>query len=683
MKRRIFCAVLTALTILFLTGCDSSGEPRTATYPQLEETGYQDCFYTPWPEGLTQTLAEEAGNPSAEKAYTLMIYMNGSDLESDGAGMASADLQEMLDSDFDPDQVNVVIYAGGTTDWDSSAVDWADEGTLPGGTSGNYTIVRDGGSNKLTTVNYDITASNGGTPLAMMDGGTLAGFIDYAAEQFPARHYALEFWNHGSGSLIGYGYDHLVADGDGRSSMGLITLKQALDGAGLNFDWVGFDTCLMSGIETALAVRDHADYLVASQELEPGDGWDYVWLKELSDNPQSSGEEVGISIVDSFNEYYRENVSDTGSTLSVTDLSKTDRIVNALGALSDAGTEDLGAGEFTQLANARDKTETFGSSDTRSEKYQDMADLGDMAAELAQLHPAEAAELEAAVSDAVVYNKTTDYDSDTERTGASGLSVYYPYAYSDSGDQTKYDAMNAIGVSASYTRYIADYSTTYYGGSSGGALDSLSSVPVTDGDDGDVYVTLTQEQLDEAVSISFDVWEPVDEDGMEDYYFAYIDDAGVEIDDDGRIRTEFDGSLPMLGDDYLPMYYQSETGSQTIYTCPAILNGEEVDLLISISDKNPDGKIIGAQPVSEDGVPSRKDVEVKKGDSLQIYYYAEYLGDDPDKEDEWYLGEEFTVGSLSIDWVQVPDNEVFLYGYRIEDAYENSYYTDLIEVSFY
>lgn len=109
----------------------------------------------------------------------------------------------------------------------------------------------------------------------------------------------------------------------------------------------------------------------------------------------------------------------------MTDLSKTDRIVNALGALSDAGTEDLGAGEFTQLANARDKTETFGSSDTRSEKYQDMADLGDMAAELAQLHPAEAAELEAAVSDAVVYNKTTDYDSDTERTGASGLSVFY------------------------------------------------------------------------------------------------------------------------------------------------------------------------------------------------------------------------------------------------------------------
>lgn len=54
--------------------------------------------------------------------------------------------------------------------------------------------------------------------------------------------------------------------------MELITLKQALDGAGLNFNWVGFDTCLMSGIETALAVRDHADYLVASQELEPGDG---------------------------------------------------------------------------------------------------------------------------------------------------------------------------------------------------------------------------------------------------------------------------------------------------------------------------------------------------------------------------------------------------------------------------
>lgn len=84
----------------------------------------------------------------------------------------------------------------------------------------------------------------------MMDGGTLAGFIDYAANSF-RQLYALEFWNHGSGSLIGYGYDHLVADEDGRSSMGLITLKQALDGSGLNFDWVGFDTCLMSSIETA------------------------------------------------------------------------------------------------------------------------------------------------------------------------------------------------------------------------------------------------------------------------------------------------------------------------------------------------------------------------------------------------------------------------------------------------
>lgn len=98
--------------------------------------------------------------------------------------------------DFDPDQVNVVIYAGGTTDWDNGAVDWADEGTLPDGTSGIYTIVRDGGSNKLTTVNYDITASNGGTPLAMMDGGTLAGFIDYASRTVSGP--ATTRWNSGT-----------------------------------------------------------------------------------------------------------------------------------------------------------------------------------------------------------------------------------------------------------------------------------------------------------------------------------------------------------------------------------------------------------------------------------------------------------------------------------------------------
>ncbi len=34
----------------------------------------------------------------------------------------------------------------------------------------------------------------------------------------------------------------------------------------------------MATVETAYIVRDYADYFIASQDLEPGEGWDYIWL---------------------------------------------------------------------------------------------------------------------------------------------------------------------------------------------------------------------------------------------------------------------------------------------------------------------------------------------------------------------------------------------------------------------
>lgn len=50
---------------------------------------------------------------------------------------------------------------------------------------------------------------------------------------------------------------------------------------GQKIDLVGFDACLMSCMELAGVLADSVGYLLASEELEPGNGWQYHWLGAL------------------------------------------------------------------------------------------------------------------------------------------------------------------------------------------------------------------------------------------------------------------------------------------------------------------------------------------------------------------------------------------------------------------
>ena len=51
-----------------------------------------------------------------EYAQTIMVYMVGSDLESE-YGNGSIDLSEMMDSGVDTDHNNIVVYTGGASEW--------------------------------------------------------------------------------------------------------------------------------------------------------------------------------------------------------------------------------------------------------------------------------------------------------------------------------------------------------------------------------------------------------------------------------------------------------------------------------------------------------------------------------------------------------------------------------------
>lgn len=197
---------------------------------------------------------------------TIMVYMCGTDLES-RSGMATSDLQEMLAADLG-DKVNLIVFTGGCTKWKNNVV------------SSSVNQIYQITDGKMKVLKKDAGKAS------MTDPNTLVDFIKYCDTNFPANRNQLIFWDHGGGSISGYGYDEKNRVS---GSMDLAEINQALKKAGVTFDFIGFDACLMATLETALMLSPYADYLIASEETEPGVGWYYTdWLTALGKNTSMS-----------------------------------------------------------------------------------------------------------------------------------------------------------------------------------------------------------------------------------------------------------------------------------------------------------------------------------------------------------------------------------------------------------
>ncbi len=108
----------------------------------------------------------------------------------------------------------------------------------------------------------------------------------------------------------------ILFDDEAKDFLDNLELKQVFVDLGKKLDIIGFDACLMNMLEVAYQLREHAEVIVGSEELEPGKGWDYEALvKFLVENPNASNEEIGKAIVDSFVASYSDD-SELKVTLS-------------------------------------------------------------------------------------------------------------------------------------------------------------------------------------------------------------------------------------------------------------------------------------------------------------------------------------------------------------------------------
>lgn len=615
---------------------------------------------------------EEQGN--ASDTYTLMLYMCASDLESE-CGFATEDLNEIMYG-YTAGNLNVIVQTGGTAEWQNTVV--ADDRCQ------RYRVTEDG----LELVDDSLGMQN------MADSATLTDFIQYCSSNYAADHYGLVLWDHGGGVVGGYGYD----ENFGGDSMSLTEMSRALGDASVHLDMLGFDACLMANFETCLMAAPYADYLIASEEPEPGCGWYYTdWIGKLSENCGIPPKRYGRQIID---DYITESGWDSPSmysTLGMFDLQQvTQKLLPALSQFSDDAVQQLSAGEYRRISQSRSNTRAV---------YQSELDHIDLL-DYAQHSQSETADqLEQAVSDCVVYYRETENGS-----GDNGLSILFPY-YDLSALDMLEEMYQTLGYDDAYPAFLEQFANVMAGGQisvSGfsntqnhAAASEYSGFQWFDADAGydeSYYETYSADlsllettEVDGrwVLELSEEDWEIVNDAAMQMFavYDGFYVDMGLddycEFDDYGNLIVEYDQTWVALDGQVVPFFHESYTSDgDSFFTCgsvPCVYNGIDAEIVLVWDTEHPSGYAAGVRPVYTDSVAAKGLYDICDGDTFQVYY--DIYDEDLNYVETMTLDDEiFTVqDSLEVGYADAAEQlgDTFIY-YVLEDIYNNTYYTDSI-----
>ncbi|MBQ9061017.1 MAG: hypothetical protein IJ128_07725 [Firmicutes bacterium] len=290
---------------------------------------------------------------SQDKSVVVMTYVVGSNLE-DKAGLASVNIRQMLDATKKGDGLTFVMEAGGAGRWFTSGID--------NESYGRY-VIKGGDLEKAESLPDDT---------CMSEPKNLQDFISWTKENYPADRYMLVLWDHGGGVPYGYGHDDLnereVKDGDS-PIMKTSEVVNAVMKAGVKFDVIGFDACLMQDIEIETALEPYADYFLGSEETEGGNGWFYTaGFGALAEDPGLTSEEFGRRMIASYDPYNRatddEKKPTPKMTLSFVDLPRAAAAYEKLEALMKEAGEEIkqDTGAYASLAGAASSAYTFADS---------------------------------------------------------------------------------------------------------------------------------------------------------------------------------------------------------------------------------------------------------------------------------------------------------------------------------
>lgn len=630
----MLAGILTLL--LFVSGCTDEGQSSSvsnATRSSTSKVSFGDEY-------------------SKDDTWLVYWYLCGTDLESN-YGSASADFAELVQSKLPPN-VKVLIQTGGTVQWQNE-------------------VVPDGQVTRFLYDNEDLKILETLPDADMGSQSTLADFLRYGESNFKADHRVFVFWDHGGGSVSGVCFDERTGN-----SLSLNDIQQAFAGVyGESpeqppFEIIGFDACLMATFDTASSIYGFSKYMVASEEVEPGNGWNYTgWVGALAKNPAIGGAALGKEICDSYLQGCQQYSTDDTATLSVVDLSRIPYLTVAyesfgIEALNKARAE--GKNFFSVYGRSAKRAENYGGNNRQS-GYTNMVDLGDLATQSKSLLPKSSSDLVSAIDEAVVYKVHGDY-----REKGSGISGFYSYDGKESSlvgylnvdsapvsQKLLYyylmygelpDEARAIVEDGSLERAInqakaelaankpveappeivtaQDYSQSVPAQKQDMFnIAQLEDLPVNVDDNGNAFVTLTQEQMD---SVSAVYCQLVYISAEDDIIVFLGRDANVDADwDKGIFKDNFQATWAALDGHFVYMELTASTDEYNLYDVPIKLNGVECNLQVAYNYADNKYYILGARKgINDNGMGDRELTKLKAGDVITTIHYGTLISSESD-----------------------------------------------------
>ena len=425
-------SVETASGIGTQTGTETASGAETLAGAEHVAGAAENSF----PEDMVKEKQTEIKGDGKDQA-TVFVYMNGSDLESED-GEATEDLCEMLAANISS-QVNVLVETIGTKSWSKRLGIASDHTQRYKVEAGNLMLVDD------SLGQLDCTSPD-----------TLADFISWGAENYPANRYILIFWDHGAGPVYGFGYDEHQSED---SVLTIDEIQTAIRQSGIYFDIIGMDSCIMSSLELCCAMYNYCDYMILSEDFESGYGWSYTgWLNALSENSSISSEELGKIIVDDMIADNEEN-GEGASTLALIDESYMKVLYTAWADFAYANEPALLGENYSMHVRGGRRAHPVlrekGLFDFLFDEDGDysMSDyyITDIMAVAQNIESKEAEALAAAVNLSICYFNCTD-----DEVGMTGLSVTLPYGDSEFYGYL-YPVFTGVGMDADYVGWLEKF----------------------------------------------------------------------------------------------------------------------------------------------------------------------------------------------------------------------------------
>ncbi|MGN0166206.1 MAG: clostripain-related cysteine peptidase [Lachnospiraceae bacterium] len=602
----------------------------------------------------SKTDTDELKEEKAE--HTIMIYMVGSDLEHNNS-FGSKDIDEIMDADYG-DNTRIVLQTGGCKNWRKSEI-------------------TDGEVERWEISGGEMVKLESLGKMSMLRTNSLADFITFSADNYPAENYSLVLWDHGGGIPVGFGYDEVYPN----DTLYAFQIGKALKQAGVDFECIVFDACNMCTLEVAMAIKDYANYMVAAESYVVGNGMDYTsWLDCYEDDDfdyADSYEELAEAYMESV------EVNELVGSISIIDLGKVEKVYDAYLDYISAVHEEILNGGYSEYILARENCGLY----TNTESVDIIT--------LATMYPVDcSADLINATVNAVCYTES-DY------AFGHGLAVYNPSEYLEYYDYVRkdlvalkyddeimecYDDVVSIGLSYNGTSYVECYAGDWYN------ADIVDEYAGSNYEPEEYSLTVTQMGGYQAIMLSDDDWEIVtgistsvlvqaDED------FAYVlgEDFVYSLDENDYVIVEKPQLWTFVNDNVacyiVSDYWEDQATGQWTQTggIVALCNGEPILMFVYYDDEHPEGTVLGY---------CEYDFLTEEGDSE----FLQFADDDiieivlpcisGEEGGDYYAnlsGESFYASDLelSFDYIDLSSENVAAM-YTITDVYENIYTTEWI-----